>query len=51
MAEKKALADALCNEKNEYANQTEATTRMRGMLEDDMTTRKNQQLKELQAYN
>ena len=34
-----------------YAQQTEAITRMRGLLEDEMTDKKNQQLKELQAYN
>ena len=38
-------------EESEYATQTENMTRMRGMLEDDMTAKKNQQLKELQAYN
>jgi hypothetical protein len=39
------------NEESEYANQTDNMTRMRGMLEDDMTAKKNQQLKDLQAYN
>ena len=29
-------------EESEYAAQTEAITRMRGMLEDDMTAKKNQ---------
>ena len=35
-------------EESEYAAQTEAITRARGMMEDDITMRKNQQLKELQ---
>merc|ERR1712086_493368 len=38
-------------EDSEYAEQTENITRMRGMLEDDSTRNKKQQLKELQAYN
>lgn len=38
-------------ENKEYADQTEAMTRMRGMLEDEMSSKKNNQLKELQAYN
>lgn len=38
-------------EESEYAAQTEAITRARGMMEDDVTMRKNQQLKEMQDYN
>jgi len=34
-----------------YAEQTEAITRMRGVLEDEITMKKNAQLKDLQAYN
>ena len=34
-----------------YAQQTEAITRMRGLLEDEMTDKKNAQLKDMQAYN
>ena len=51
VAEKEALSSAGLNEAAEYAAQTEATTRMRGMLEDEMSSRKAAQLKELQAYN
>jgi len=38
-------------EEKEYAEQTENLTRMRGMLEDEMTMKKKQQLKELKEYN
>lgn len=34
-------------EESEYAAQTDAITRARGMMEDDVTLRKNQQLKEM----
>lgn len=34
-------------EESEYAQQTENITRMRGLLEDEMTMKKKQQLKEL----
>ena len=34
-----------------YAMQTEAITRMRGMLEDEATQKKNQMMKEMQEYN
>lgn len=34
-----------------YAQQTEAITRMRGLLEDEMSDKKNAQLKDMQAYN
>ncbi len=50
-AEKEAIADHNKGEDAQYAAQTNDITRMRGMLEDEMTMKKNQQLKELQAYN
>lgn len=34
-----------------YAMQTDAITRMRGMLEDEATQKKNNMMKEMQAYN
>lgn len=34
-----------------YAQQTEAITRFRGMLEDEATKKKNQMMKEMQEYN
>ena len=34
-----------------YAQQTEAITRMRGLLEDEMSSKKAAQLKDLQAFN
>ena len=37
----------VAREESEYASQTDAITRARGMMEDDITMRKNQQLKEL----
>ena len=37
-------------ENSEYAEQTDNLTRMRGMLEDEMTMKKKQQLKELQQF-
>ena len=46
-----AIAEHEASEDAQYANQTEAITRMRGMLEDEMTIRKKQQLKEMQEYN
>ena len=39
------------HEENCYAAQTNAVTRMRGMLEDEATQRKNAMLKELQQEN
>ena len=36
---------------SDYAEQTAAITRMRGMLEDEQTMRKQQQLKEMQEEN
>lgn len=50
-SEKEAIANCLKNEEAQYAAQTDNITRMRGMLEDEMTMRKKQQLAELQAYN
>ena len=44
-------ADNERREESEYSKQTDNITRMRGMLEDEATAKKNQQLKELQAYN
>ena len=38
-------------EESEYAEQTDNITRMRGMLEDEMTMKKKNQLKEMQEYN
>lgn len=38
-------------ENKEYAEQTEAMTRMRGMLEDDMSGKKNNHMKDMQDYN
>ena len=35
----------------QYALQTEAITRMRGMMEDEATQRKNAMMKEMQAEN
>ena len=46
--------DACAKEKEDdrqYAMQTEAITRMRGMLEDEATMKKNQMMKEMQEYN
>merc|ERR1712032_261390 len=43
-----------CQEKEDdrmYAMQTEAITRMRGMLEDEASQKKNQMMKDMQAYN
>ena len=51
VAEKESISQSLKDEEAAYAQQTEAITRMRGVLEDEMTQKKNQQLKELQAYN
>lgn len=51
MRERKHQADCDREEEKNYAAQEEAINRMRGMLEDEMTAKKNQQLKELQAYN
>lgn len=45
------IAENEARENKEYADQTEAMTRMRGMLEDEMTMKKKQQLRDLQAYN
>ena len=49
--EKRAAHEAERQEEQDYAVQTDAITRMRGMLEDDMTTRKNAQLKAMQEEN
>ena len=38
-------------EESEYSSQTEAITRMRGMLEDEATHKKKNMMKELQQYN
>lgn len=38
-------------EEKEYAEQTETINRMRGMLEDEATIKKNNMLKEMQAEN
>lgn len=51
ISEKDGISESLKSEEQMYAQQTEAITRMRGLLEDEMTAKKNQQLKELQAYN
>lgn len=45
------LNDNNKREESEYAAQTEAITRMRGMLEDESTMKKKQMMKELQEYN
>lgn len=45
------IAENEARENKEYADQTEAMTRMRGMLEDEMTMKKQQQLRDLKAYN
>lgn len=45
------IAENEARENKEYADQTDAVTRMRGMLEDDMTMKKKNQLRELQDYN
>ena len=39
--EKEQINNHLANEEAQYAAQTEAMTRMRGLLEDEMTMRKN----------
>jgi len=41
-AEKEQINNCLKNEEAEYAAQTDNITRMRGMLEDEMTMRKKQ---------
>jgi transcription initiation factor TFIIIB Brf1 subunit/transcription initiation factor TFIIB len=48
----KELAKAMDEaDEKAYAEQTEAITRMRGMLEDENEQKRQQALKELQAYN
>merc|ERR1711871_1684307 len=49
--EKKAAAENERDEEKAYAVQTETITRMRGMLEDEMTDKRNQMMKEMQAEN
>ena len=39
--EKEAINNHLANEDAQYAAQTDAMTRMRGLLEDEMTSKKN----------
>ena len=39
------------HEEQEYAAQTNAITRMRGMLEDEMNSKRAQMMKEMQDYN
>ena len=51
MREKRFNQDCERQEDRAYAEQTEALTRMRGMLEDENTAKRNQALKEMQAYN
>lgn len=38
-------------EENDYASQTDAITRFRGLCEDENTSKRNQANKDLQAYN
>ena len=49
--EKQASAAALAQEEKEYAAQTAAITRMRGMLEDEMNCKRAQMMKEMQEEN
>ena len=42
VSEKEGISDSLKSEEQMYAEQTEAITRMRGLLEDEMTAKKNQ---------
>ena len=46
-----AAAAAQAQEEKEYAAQTAAITRMRGMLEDEMNCKRAQMMKELQEEN
>ena len=46
-SEKEGIHQSLKDEEAAYAQQTEAITRMRGLLEDEMTDKKNQQLKDM----
>jgi hypothetical protein len=41
ISEKEDINNSLKNEEAAYAQQTEAITRMRGLLEDEMTDKKN----------
>jgi hypothetical protein len=41
-SEKEGINNSLKDEEAMYAQQTEAITRMRGLLEDEMTMKKNQ---------
>lgn len=41
ISEKEGISDSLKTEEQMYAEQTEAITRMRGLLEDEMTAKKN----------
>lgn len=45
------IADNENRENSEYSSQTDAITRMRGMLEDEATMKKKQMMKDLQDYN
>jgi len=45
------LKDNENRETKEYSEQTEAITRMRGMLEDEATMKKKQMMKDMQDYN
>jgi hypothetical protein len=47
ISEKEDINNSLKNEEAAYAQQTEAITRMRGLLEDEMTDKKNKQLKDM----
>ena len=42
ISEKEGINQSLKDEEHAYAQQTEAITRMRGLLEDEMTDKKNQ---------
>ena len=49
--EKKAAAQQEAHEEAEYAQQTQAITRMRGMLEDEMNSKRAAMMKEMQEEN
>jgi hypothetical protein len=52
--QKREMAEENARNKQEeadYAAQTDAVTRMRGMLEDEATLKKNQMMKQMQADN
>jgi len=44
-------AENLKSEESAYAAQTDVITRARGMMEDDMSMKKQQQLLEMKEYN